>query len=217
VGDGDLVRREKGKSLGSSNSEELTRVTNQAREVRKRRLTKAAMSKLEEDLRLARQQIRATGPTAESTAVLQPPSVSDVQPTSSRRVEQSDKDSTSSQMLDSAASTDVGMQLLQVLRDASVNISSYSGKETKVNEEHPDGHTQRTYYRSLSAPWDILPPDHGPVKEYYKVKDANKDKFEGDRLNYPIWRRRFIATVHAQRMLISDKALALSTALDKKK
>jgi hypothetical protein len=40
VGDGDLVRRDKGKSSGSSNSEELTRMTNQAREgVRKRRLT----------------------------------------------------------------------------------------------------------------------------------------------------------------------------------
>jgi hypothetical protein len=35
-------------------------------------------------------------------------------------------------------------------------------------------------------------------------------------LSYPVWRRRFIATVHSQRMLISDKALALSTALDRK-
>jgi hypothetical protein len=217
VDESELVRRGKGKSSGSSHSEELYRMMNQAREeVRKRRVTEAAMSKLEEDLRLARQKIKAKGPPAESTAVIHPPSVSDVQPTSSRRITHSDRDSTSSQMLDSAASTDVGMQLIQVLRDASVNISSYSGKETKVNEDYPDGHTQRTYYRSLSSPLDILPPDHGPVKEYYKVKDANKDKFEGDRLNYPIWRRRFIATVHAQRMLISDKALALSTALDKK-
>jgi hypothetical protein len=38
----------------------------------------------------------------------------------------------------------------------------------------------------------------------------------GDRLNYPVWQRRFIATVHAQKMLISDKVLALSTALDSK-
>jgi hypothetical protein len=53
------------------------------------------------------------------------------------------------------------------------------------------------------------------VKEYYKVKDSNRDQFAGDRMNYNVWRRRFIATVHSQRMLISDKALALSTALDK--
>jgi hypothetical protein len=54
------------------------------------------------------------------------------------------------------------------------------------------------------------------VKDYYKVKDLNKDQFAGDIMNYPVCRRRFIATVHSQRMLISDKALALSTALDKK-
>jgi hypothetical protein len=54
------------------------------------------------------------------------------------------------------------------------------------------------------------------VKEYYKVKDSNKDQFAGDIMNYPVWRQRFIATVNSQRMLISDKALALSTTLDKK-
>jgi hypothetical protein len=54
------------------------------------------------------------------------------------------------------------------------------------------------------------------VKEYYKVKDSNKDQFADDQMNYPVWRRIFIATVHSQRMLTSDKALALSTALDKK-
>jgi hypothetical protein len=100
VGESDLVRRGKdksSKSSGSSNSEELDRMTSQAREeVRKMRVTEAAMSKLEEDLRLARQQIKATGPTAESTTVIKSPSVSDVQPTSSRRIAQSDRDSTSS-------------------------------------------------------------------------------------------------------------------------
>jgi hypothetical protein len=69
---------------------------------------------------------------------------------------------------------------------------------------------------SLAEPWSIIPPDSGPVKEYYKVKDANQDKFSGDRLSYPVWHRRFIATMHSQRMLILDKALALSTALDRK-
>jgi hypothetical protein len=74
----------------------------------------------------------------------------------------------------------------------------------------------RTYYRSLKEPWNELPPDQGPAKEFYKVKNANKDLFSGNRLNYPVWRSRFIATVHMQRMLILDKALALATALDKK-
>jgi hypothetical protein len=54
------------------------------------------------------------------------------------------------------------------------------------------------------------------VKEYYKVKDSNKDQFAGDGMNYLVWRQRFIATVHSKRMLIFDKALALSTALDNK-
>jgi hypothetical protein len=74
----------------------------------------------------------------------------------------------------------------------------------------------RTFYKSLKEPWDILPPDQGQVKDYYKIKDANQDKFTGERLNYPVFRWRFIATVHNQRIAISDKALALSNALDKK-
>jgi hypothetical protein len=57
----------------------------------------------------------------------------------------------------------------------------------------------------------------GPVKEYYKVGDASKDQFAGDRINFPVWRRRFLATVHLSRTLILDKALALSMALDKNK
>jgi hypothetical protein len=83
-------------------------------------------------------------------------------------------------------------------------------------EEYPDGHTFRTFYHSLTTLWDVLPPDQGMVKEYYRVKDSNKDQFAGNRMNYPVWRQRFIATVHSQRMLISDKALAWSTALDNK-
>jgi hypothetical protein len=83
-------------------------------------------------------------------------------------------------------------------------------------EEYPDGHTFRTFYHLPTTLWDVLPPDQGMVKEYNKVKDLNKDQFAGDRMNYPVLRQRFIATVHSQQMLISDKALALSTALDKK-
>jgi hypothetical protein len=39
--------------------------------------------------------------------------------------------------------------------------------------------------------------------------------FAGDRLFYPVWRSRLIATVHTTKMLISNKALALSTLMDK--
>jgi hypothetical protein len=115
-------------------------------------------------------------------------------------------------------SSDVGMQLFQVLRDATSTAGGGGfGPGAKLIEEYPDRHTMRTFYRSLVQPWDIIPPETGPVKEYYKVRDANKDQFAGDRINFPVWRRRFLATVHSSRMLISDKALALSMALDKKK
>jgi hypothetical protein len=109
------------------------------------------------------------------------------------------------------------MLLLQVLRDATSTAGGGGfGAGTQLVEEYPDGHTMRTFYKSLVQPWDIIPPETGPVKEYYKVRDANKDQFAGDRINFPVWRRRFWATVHSSRMLILDKALALSMALDKK-
>jgi hypothetical protein len=111
--------------------------------------------------------------------------------------------------------TDVGSEMLRLLREAT-SSSSGGGRNTNLIEDYTDGHTMRTYYRSLKEPWNELPPDQGPVKEFHKVKEANKDLFSGNRLNYPVWRRRFIATVHMQRMLISDKALALASALDKK-
>jgi hypothetical protein len=90
------------------------------------------------------------------------------------------------------------MQLLQVLRDATSTAGGGGfGAGTKLIEEYPDGHTMRTFYKSLVQPWDIIPPETGPVKEYYKVRDANKDQFAGDRINFPVWRRRFLATVHS--------------------
>jgi hypothetical protein len=54
------------------------------------------------------------------------------------------------------------------------------------------------------------------VKEYYRVKELNKGLFASVRMNYHVWRQRFIATVHSQRRLISDKAKALSTAIKNK-
>jgi hypothetical protein len=83
-------------------------------------------------------------------------------------------------------------------------------------EDYPDGHTLRAYYHSLTTQWDVLPQDQGMVKEYYRVKELNKGLFASVRMNYHVWRQRFIATVHSQRRLISDKAKALSTAIKNK-
>jgi hypothetical protein len=44
-------------------------------------------------------------------------------------------------------------------------------------EEYPDSHSKQTFSHSLTTPCDVLPPDQGMVKEYYKVKDSNKDQF----------------------------------------
>jgi hypothetical protein len=56
--------------------------------------------------------------------------------------------------------------------------------------------------------------EYGPVKELHKVKFT--EKFAGDRMGYAVWRRRCFAMVHTRRMLVADKAVALSAALDTK-
>jgi hypothetical protein len=53
----------------------------------------------------------------------------------------------------------------------------------------------------------------GKIKGLYKV-GSHVAKFSGDRLTYSAWRRKLFAMVHNQRMLLTDKALALSAALD---
>jgi hypothetical protein len=52
------------------------------------------------------------------------------------------------------------------------------------------------------------------VKEYYRMQESIGSQFAGVRMNYHIWKRRFIATVYSQRRLISDRGKALSTAID---
>jgi hypothetical protein len=46
------------------------------------------------------------------------------------------------------------------------------------------------------------------VKEYYRVKESRKGQFAGVRMNYHVWRRRFIATVHSQRRICSKTQLS---------
>jgi hypothetical protein len=59
--------------------------------------------------------------------------------------------------------------------------------------------------------------NQGMVKEYYRMKESNRSQFTGVRMNYHVWKRRFIARVHSQRRLISDKGKVLSNAIDKRK
>jgi hypothetical protein len=59
--------------------------------------------------------------------------------------------------------------------------------------------------------------DQDMVKEYYRIKESNRRQFTGVRMNYHVWRRRFIATVQSQQRIVSDKGKALSTAIDKRK
>jgi hypothetical protein len=114
--------------------------------------------------------------------------------------------------------SDVGIQLLQVLRNATAfSITGKFGRKYALLKENLDGQTFRAFDHSLTTKYDVLPQDQGMVKEYYRVKESNKGQFAGVILNYHVWRRRFIATVHSQRRLVSDKAKALSTAIDKRK
>jgi hypothetical protein len=216
-----------GKTSNSNPSEEMQRMTRQAKdEVSKRRLTEERLSRIEEDYRNLQRQHKSSASTLTGSTI-PPVQVSlsvrtenqRLPPLPSERLPPLPPDSVWSSYTpqESNASSDVGMQLLQVLRDATSTAGGGGfGAGTKLMEEYPDGHTMRTFYKSLVQPWDIIPPETGPVKEHYKVRDANKDQFAGDRINFPVWRRRFLATVHSSRMLILDKALALSMALDKK-
>jgi hypothetical protein len=82
-----------------------------------------------------------------------------------------------------------------------------------LNEEYLDGMSCDKFYDSLEKPWNIRIPEYEKIKEFYKV-GAHVSQFTGDRLSYASWRRKFFAMVHNQRMLVADKALALSAALD---
>jgi hypothetical protein len=83
--------------------------------------------------------------------------------------------------------SDVRIQLLQVRREATASSSSGNfGRNNSLFEEYLDGHTEQTFYHTLTTPWDVLPLDQGMVKEYYKVKDLKKYQFAGDRMNYPV-------------------------------
>jgi hypothetical protein len=111
----------------------------------------------------------------------------------------------------------IGIELLQVLKNTTATSSAGKfGRKYVLLKENPDGHTFRAFNHSLTTQWDVLPQERGLVREYYRVKESNTSQFAGIRMNYHVWRQRFIATAHSQRRLISDKAKALSNAIDKK-
>jgi hypothetical protein len=109
---------------------------------------------------------------------------------------------------------DVGMQMIQALRDATAAAGGGPHRQNNLVEEYPCGITMREYYDSLPEPWDVALTEYGPVKELHKVKF--REKFAGDSMGYAVWRRRFFAMVHTQKMLVADKAVAISAALDTK-
>jgi hypothetical protein len=104
--------------------------------------------------------------------------------------------------------------MIQGQRDATAAAGGGPHRQNKLVEEYPCGMKMREYYDSLPEPWDVALTEYGPVKELHKVKFM--EKFAGDRMGYAVWRRRFFAMVHTQRMLVADKAVALSAALDTK-
>jgi hypothetical protein len=104
------------------------------------------------------------------------------------------------------------MQMFNAFKDV-CTAASGSVRLNLLNEEYPDGMSCDEFYDSLEKPWNIRIPEYGKIKELYKV-GVHVSKFTGDRLSYASWRRKFFAMVHNQRMLLADKALALSAALD---
>jgi hypothetical protein len=104
------------------------------------------------------------------------------------------------------------MQMFNAFKDV-CTAASGSVRLNLLNEEYPDGMSCDEFYDSLEKHWNIRIPEYGKIKELYKV-GSHVSKFIGDRLSYASWRRKFFAMVHNQKMLVADKALALSTALD---
>jgi hypothetical protein len=110
---------------------------------------------------------------------------------------------------------DFGYQMLSVLPEAT-SAATGGPRATQLVEDYPCMMTMQEYYQSLPQSWVVEIPEFGPIKELHKIRFGEHERFAGDHLLYAAWRRRFRAMVHSQRMLVADKAVALSAALDKK-
>jgi hypothetical protein len=187
--------------------------------LRKRRETKVLLPEAEEDLRLLKRQLKSQ-PALQERQINHPQELRKVPGGSAMSRQDLDVRASPSSMLTKATTTAsyISIQLLQVLRKATAFSSAGKfGRRYALLKENPDGQTFRAFHHSLTTQWDVLPQDQGMVREYYRVKESNNGQFLGVRMKYHVWRQRFIATVHSQRRLISDKAKALSTAIDKRK
>jgi hypothetical protein len=174
--------QQKGKTSAMNLVENLERLTNCNKdEVRKRREAESLLHQAEKDLRLLRRQLESqlTLPGRQINHTWEPIPVQSGLTESRQGLEIPTSRFPSSEVTTTAS--DVGIQLLQVLRDATAS-SMLVGRNNTLFEEYLDGHTERTFYHLLTTPWEVLPPDQGMIKKYYKVKDSNRDQFVVDRM-----------------------------------
>jgi hypothetical protein len=95
--------------------------------------------------------------------------------------------------------SNIVVDLSQMLRNTKArSITGNFGKRYAMLKVNPNGQTFRAFKHSLTTQWDILPKYQSMIKEYYKVKESQKGQFEGDRMSYHVWQRRFIYIVHSQ-------------------
>jgi hypothetical protein len=110
---------------------------------------------------------------------------------------------------------DFRYQMLSVLREAT-SAAKEVPRATQLVEDYTCMMTMQEYYQSLPQSWVVEIPELGPNNKLHKIRFGEHERFDGDRLSYAAWRRRFWAMVHSQRMLVADKAVTLLAALDKK-
>jgi hypothetical protein len=109
---------------------------------------------------------------------------------------------------------DFGFQMINALKEVTAAAGANGARQSNLVELYPCQMTINEYYQSLPEPWDVTIPEYGLIKELHKARFTEQQRFSGDRLSDAAWRRRFLAVVHTQRMLVADKAVALSAALD---
>jgi hypothetical protein len=56
---------------------------------------------------------------------------------------------------------DVGMQMIQALRDVTAAAGGSPHRQNNLVEEYPCGMTMREYYDSLPEPWDVALTEYG--------------------------------------------------------
>jgi hypothetical protein len=160
--------QQKSKTSATNSAETLERLTTRNKdEVRKRRETEGLLTKAEEDLRLLRRHLKSQ-PTVPGRQINHPREPPPVQGGSATSRQGSKVPASQSSTLSEVTTTasDVGIKLLQVLRDATASSSSGNfERNNTLFEEYPEGQTFRTFYHSLTTSWDVLPPDQGMVKE----------------------------------------------------